>query len=85
MDAIAAKERAASIEFSLGAGAEQARVECFAVPRRRGSARRSSRWMFLVVTDLPETEVRDGLTSFQVETLGRRGSTTTYAAWPPTA
>lgn len=83
MDAIEARERAACIEFSLGAAAEQARVECFAVPRRKGSTRRRSRWVFLVVTDLPDVEVRDGLSTFEVETIGRRGQATTFVAWPP--
>lgn len=85
MDAKEACEHAACIEFSLGAAAERGRVECFAVPRRRGSSRRSSSWLFLVVTDLPEIEVRDGLSTFDVETLNRRGETKTYAAWPPDA
>lgn len=83
MRATEAKERAACIEFSLGAGADEARVECFAVPCRKGSSRRKARWVFLLVTDLPELEVRDGLTSFDVETLGQRGEATTYAVWPP--
>lgn len=82
MDALEAMQRAASIEFSLGAGADQARVECFAVPRRQGSSRRSTRWVFLLVTDLPEHEVRDGLETFTVETIGRRHGAKRYAAWP---
>lgn len=83
MDAVEAMQQAASLEFALGAGAEEARVECFAVPRRKGSSRRQARWLFLVVTDLPEREVRDGLSTFQVETIGRRDRMTSYAAWPP--
>lgn len=83
MDALEASERAASIEFRLGAGAERARVECFAVPCSEGSSRRQTRWAFLVVTDLPETEVRDGLSRCRVETIGRRGERTSYVAWPP--
>lgn len=83
MDALEAMQRAASLEFALGAGADRARVECFAVPRRKGSARRTSRWVFLVVTDLPEREVRDGLSTFDVETIGRRDAATSYVAWPP--
>lgn len=83
MDAFEAMQQAASIEFSLGAGAEEARVECFAVPRRKGSSRRSSRWVFLLVTDLPEREVRDGLSTFTVETIGRREARKRYVAWPP--
>jgi len=83
MDALEASQRAACIEFDLGAGADQARVECFAVPRRRGSSRRQSSWLFLVVTDLPEHEFRDALSGFTVETLDRRGARTSYAAWPP--
>jgi hypothetical protein len=85
MDALEATQQAAGIEFALGASAEEARVECFAVPRRKGSSRRSTRWLFLVVTNLPEREVRDGLSTFQVETIGRRGGRTTYVAWPPQA
>lgn len=83
MDALEAMEQAACIEFSLGAGAEEARVECYAVPRREGSSRRQTPWVFLVVTDLPGHEVRDGLPAFRVETIGRRGSAKSYAAWPP--
>lgn len=82
MDGRRALEQAASIEFSLGAGAEEARIECFAVPCRKGSTRRSSRWVFLVVTDLPEREVRDGLSTYHVETIGTREGRTSYAAWP---
>lgn len=77
-----AMQRAASLEFALGAGAERARVECFAVPRRKGSSRRRSRWLFLVVTDLPERAVREGLSTFRVETIGRRDAAKHYAAWP---
>lgn len=83
MDAREAVEHAACIEFSLGAGADEARIECFAVPRRKGSSRRSSGWLFLVVTDLATREVRDGLEAFDVETIRRRGGLTSYAAWPP--
>lgn len=85
MDAIDALEQAACLEFSLGAAAEEARVECFAVPRRKGASRRCSRWLFLVVTDLPEVEVRDGLSTFTVETIGQHSGATSYAAWPPEA
>lgn len=83
MDALDAMQTAACREFSLGAGAEQACVECFAIPRSKGSTRRQTGWVFLVVTDLPEVEVRDGLPGFTVETIGRRRSLTSYAAWPP--
>lgn len=82
MNAREASQKAACIEFDLGAGADRARVECFAVPCRKGSSRRKSRWVFLVVTDLSPREIRDALPGFQVETLSRRGSRTTHAAWP---
>lgn len=83
MDAIEASEWAASIEFRLGAGAEEGRIECFAVPQGKGSSRRRSSWMFLLVTDLPDVDVRDGLEACHVETIHRRGSSKSYAVWPP--
>lgn len=83
MDAVEALQRASCLEFRLGAGAGGARIECFAIPRRRGSARRRSQWVFLVVTDLPEVEVRDGLQEFEIEMVGRRNGAGHYVAWPP--
>lgn len=82
MDAVHATSMAECIEYELGAGAEQARIECFAVPLRRGSSRRRSRWTFLVVSDLDERHVRETLGCMDVETVERRGSRRVMTAWP---
>lgn len=82
MDAVEATSLAECLEFELGALAQDARVECFAVPRTRASTRRSTGWLFLVVTSLPENVVRQAL-SMPVEVVERRGSRRCLVAWPP--
>ncbi len=81
MDAVQATSLAECIEHRLGA-TESGRVEAFAIPRRKASTRRSTRWCFLIVTNLPEDHVRDTLREMTLEVTERRGPFLVFVAWP---
>lgn len=81
MDAMQATEFAECLEYRLGTP-KSGLVEAYAIPRAKGSSRRTTRWLFLLITDLHEDHVRDTLREIPVELLERRGSRYVYMAWP---
>lgn len=81
MNSVQATEFAESLEYRLGT-LESGLVEAYAIPRSKGSSRRTTRWLFLIVTDLPEDHVRDTLREVPLELFERRGARYVYLAWP---
>jgi hypothetical protein len=82
MDVAEATLTAERLEREVGLSADTSRAECYAVPLARGSTRRKTRWVFLLITDVDETRVRDVLPDLDVEFLDRRGGARILALWP---
>ncbi len=70
------------LEHRLGAADERVQAACYPVPLRPGFLRRRTRWVFVVVTDLVEGELRGALAGHDVEFVQDRGQERLYVVWP---